>query len=104
MDSELVRQIDKSFLRHHNNRNIEDLSINDFDCSEFKLSEENFRNVPAEVVKLRAELFIKFTKKFLQCRDKIQASGKDKEGSLGSDYLRCKSLVLATIKNKLLDE
>ena len=104
MDSELVRQIDKYFMSVHFAKDIKDLSVDDFDCTKFQLSEANFKNVLPEVIKLRTQLFIKFTKKFLECRNWISASIKDKEGSLGSDFLNCKSLVLATIKNKLLDE
>ena len=102
MDSEIIRQVDKTFLSL--DKDILLLSINDIDTSKFTLNEQNFKGIHPDVIKMRAELFVKFTKKFLDCRNWIQASPKDKEGSLGNDFLKSKSLVLATVKNQLLDE
>lgn len=61
MDSEIVRQIDRYLLSQIGDKNIEELTVNDFDCTKFVLSDQNFKDVNPEVIKMRTELFIKFT-------------------------------------------
>ena len=53
---------------------------------------------------MRTELFVKFTKLFLDASRWISYSGKVSQGSLGYYFLKSKHLVLMSAKNKMLDE
>lgn len=103
MDAELIRQIDSEFTKRFSGRNLKDLKFKEFN-TEFKLSSA-YAHIPVETTKLRAELLFKFSKTFLECREWIQSSSQNgsKEGTLDNNLMKCKSLVLGSIKNQLLD-
>ena len=103
MDAELIRQIDSEFTKRFSGRNLKDLKFKEFN-TEFKLSSA-YAHIPVETTKLRAELLFKFSKTFLECREWIQSSSQNgsKEGTLNNNLMKCKSLVLGSIKNQLLD-
>lgn len=78
--------------------------MSDFNFDRFTLSDNNFKDIPRQVIELRTKLFLQFTKRFLELKNWIKIEGKESHGSLEWQFLRCKPLVLAFVKNKLLDE
>ena len=53
---------------------------------------------------MRTELFVKYTKLFLDASRWVNYSGKTKADSLAYHFLKGKNLVLTSAKNKMFDE
>jgi len=55
-----------------------------------------------DLLKLRIELLLKFTKKFIKGAKNIDYAGKIEEDSLAEKFLNCKNFALASAKEKIL--
>lgn len=105
MDSKLLRQIDSYTLNNRPNIVVQEIDeyVLEPHAIRLSLSGEEFKDVPASVIEMRIMLFIKFTRKFFDSESWIKAMSTDKDDSIGKSYMSCKNLVLATLKNKMLD-
>ena len=57
-----------------------------------------------EAIQMRTELFVKYTKLFLDASRWINYSGKPRPDSMAHYFLKGKHLVLNSAKNKMFDE
>lgn len=62
------------------------------------------KKLSTDLISLRTELLIKFTKKFISGSSSIKYTKNIEKGSLAYNFLKCKNLVLASSKDKILDE
>ena len=103
-DRQLLKQIDKFITDELKEKSIREVVIEDFDFKKFDLKNERLKKMPAELLKMRTELFLKFTKQFINASSQIDFSGKVKKGSLSYYFLKNKNLALNSAKNKILTQ
>ena len=85
-------------------KDIKETSVKDFEIEKFEIKHDALKKISRDLLKVRAELLIKFTKKFIASSTNIKYSGNLKKGSLAYNFLRCKNLALPSSKDKILDK
>jgi hypothetical protein len=70
----------------------------------FEIKHESLKKVSQDVLKLRTELLVKFSKTFISASKNIKYSGELEKGSLAYNFLQCKNLAFSSAKDKMLDE
>ena len=78
--------------------------MEDFDFKKFALKNERLKAMSKQLLGMRCELFLKFTKQFIRASPSVDLAGKAKPGSLTHHFLRNKALALASAKAKILEE
>jgi hypothetical protein len=80
------------------------VSPDDFEVDKLDIKNDLLKKVPKEVLKMRMDLLVKFSKIFMKANKVIQFSDKVEPGSLEHNFLKCKSLVFSSAKDKILDK
>ena len=101
-DRQLMRCMDKFISDDIKDKEIGEVTAADFDFKKFDLKNERLKKVSKELLEMRCDLFLKFTKQFINASHAIDLSGKIKKGSLTYNLLRCKALALNSAKNRVM--
>lgn len=103
-DRQLMRCIDKFITDELKEKEIGEVQVEDFDFKKFALKNERLKGMSKQLLSMRCELFLKFTKQFIRASPSVDLSGKVKPGSLTYHFLRNKALALGSAKAKILEE
>ena len=103
-DRQLLKQIDKYIATELKDKAIDSLSMDDFDMKKFDLKNERLKDLSKDLISMRTDLFLRYTKQFIAASEKIDYQGKVKQGSLSYYFLKNKSLALNSVKDKLLEQ
>lgn len=69
-----------------------------------ELKSESLKNKSKELIKMRVNLFLKYTKQFIVATTSIDYSSKAKTGSLAHYFLKNKNLAFDSVKNNILEQ
>ena len=64
-DRILMRQIDKYFVQNIKDKEINQVTSDDFDIKKFELKNERLSQMSNLLIRMRMDLFLKFTKQFM---------------------------------------
>ena len=78
--------------------------MDDFDMKKFDLKNEKLKDLSRDLIMMRTDLFLKYTKQFITASTKIDYQGKVKQGSLSYYFLKNKNLALNSVKDKLFEQ
>ena len=99
-----MRCMDKYIIDHIKGKELSEITLADFDFKKFDLKSEHLKSLSKELIEMRCDLFLKFTKQYMSVSNGIDLTGKVKKGSLTFHLLRCKALALNSAKEKVLQE
>mmetsp|Transcript_18316 Transcript_18316/g.24457 ORF Transcript_18316/g.24457 Transcript_18316/m.24457 type:complete len:253 (-) Transcript_18316:1309-2067(-) len=102
-DRQLMKCIDKYISDEIKDKELAEVTASDFDFKKFDLKNDRLKKVSKELLEMRSDLFLKFTKQFIKASEAIDLSGKVKKGSLTYNLLKSKSLALNSAKNKVME-
>lgn len=103
-DRQLMKCIDKFISEELKDKDIREVMVEDLDFKKFDLKNERLKTMNKELLKLRCDLFLKFTKQFIGASSQVELSGKVKPGSLTYHFLKNKNLALTAAKDKILKQ
>ena len=103
-DRQLLKQIDKYIATELKEKDISMITMEDFDMKKFDLKNEKLKDLSRDLITMRTDLFLKYTKQFVAASTKIDYQGKVKQGSLSYYFLKNKNLALNSVKDKLFEQ
>lgn len=98
-----MRCMDKYIAEELKDKDVPEVVVDDFDLKKFALKNERLKTMPKELLKMRCDLFLKFTKQFIRAAPHVDLSGKVQPGSLTYHFMRNKAIALPSAKDKILD-
>lgn len=96
--------MDKYITDELANKAISEVNSSEFDFKKFEMKNERLKSASKELLEMRCDLYLKFTKQFIKASNTVDLSGKIKKGSLTYNLLRCKALALNSAKNKVMTD
>jgi len=99
-----MKCIDKFITDELKDKELKEVQVEDFDFKKFDLKNERLKDMNKQLLKMRCDLYLKFTKQFMSASDQVDISSKIKPGSLSYFFLKNKNLALASAKDKILEE
>ena len=102
-DRQLMKCIDKYISNEMKDKELNDVSASDFDFKKFDLKNEKLKQLSKELLIMRSDLFLKFTRQFMKASEQLNFSGKVKPGTMAHNVLKCKNLALNAAKNKVFE-
>lgn len=83
---------------------MQEMQVQDFDFKKFDFKNDRLKNMSKELLVLRSDLFLKFTKQFINASKSVESLSKAKPGSMTYHFMRSKNLAFSSAKDKILDE
>ena len=103
-DRQLMKCIDKFISEELKEKELKEVQVEDFDFKKFALKNERLKDMNKQLLSMRCDLYLKFTKQFIGASSSVDISGKIQPGSLSYFFLKNKNLALASAKDKILEE
>ena len=102
-DRQLIKCIDKYIEEEMKTKEINEVQIEDFDFKKFAIKNERLKSMSKQLLKLRTDIFLKFTKQFIKASPKVDLE-KVKPNSISYHFLKNKNLALNSAKDKILEK
>ena len=103
-DRQLLKCIDKFIEEDLKDKELRVVQVEDFDFKKFDLKNDRLKTMNKELLSMRSELFLKFTKQFIAASSQIKITTKVNPGTLEYFFLKNKNLALMSAKDKILEE
>ena len=103
-DRQLMKCIEKFIQEDLKDKTLQEISVRDLDFKKFELKNERLKKMSKELLSLRSDIFLKFTKQFINASKSIDVSKEVKPGSMTYFFMKNKHLAFSSAKDKILDE